>query len=134
MGGKSSARTQWIEGGAAGSHGAMRVQGEIKAGSPYPWAGVMFSPGGAPMQAVDLRKREAIRLRIRGTPGDYVLVLLTGQGMPASVRINVQEQWQEVRVALQDVPGADLSAVMAFGVTNNRVGAFQFDIDDVHLD
>ena len=134
MGGNSIANTQWIEGGAAGSRGAMRVQGEVKAGSPYPWAGVMFSPGAAPMQAVDLRKREAIRLRVRGTPGDYVLVLLTGQGMPASVHINVQEQWQEARIALKDVPGADLSAVMAFGVTNNRVGKFQFDIDDVHLD
>lgn len=134
MGGKSTAEMRWLEGGAAGSRGAMRVQGEVAAGSPYPWAGVMFSPGAAPMQPVDLRERDAIRLQVRGTPGDYSLVLLTGQGMPAAVRIHVGEQWQEVRVALKDVPGADLSAVMGLGVTNNRVGAFQFDIDDVHLD
>lgn len=134
MGGKSTAEMRWLEGGAAGSRGAMRMQGEVAAGSPYPWAGVMFSPGAAPMQPVDLRERDAIRLQVRGTPGDYSLILLTGQGMPAAVRIHVGEQWQEVRVALKDVPGADLSAVMGLGVTNNRVGAFQFDIDDVHLD
>lgn len=134
MGGTSTAQLRWIEGGAGGSRGAMQVQGEVIAGAPFPWAGAMFSPGGAPMQPVDLRGRDAIRLQLRGTPGDYVLVLLSGQGAPSQYPITVDGQWREVRVALKDVPGADLSAVMALGVTNSRIGAFLLDVDAVHLD
>ena len=36
------------------------VTGEIGAGLPFPWVGVMWMPGGQPLQVVDFSGREVI--------------------------------------------------------------------------
>lgn len=133
MGGKSDARTTWIAQGAMASKGAMRVSGEIAEGSS-PWAGAMFSPGSAPMSAVDLSGRKAIQLKVRGTPGEYVLVMLHGEGQVAAVPIEVSDDWRDINVPLTQFAGADLTRVMSFGISNSRVGRFQFDLDDVAIE
>lgn len=133
MGGQSNALTSVITPGAMGSKGAMRVEGEVVAG-PVSWAGVMFSPGKAPMQPVDLSARKAIRLNVRGVPGNYVLVVLHGEGQAAVVPIDVGADWREVRVPLARFEGADLTRVMSLGVSNSRTGRMQFDLDDVAIE
>lgn len=134
MGARSSAKAEWLAEGADGSRGAMRVQGEVAAATASPWAGVMFSPGAAPMTPVDLRARDAVTFAIRGTPGDYVFIVIGGNGRPSAHPITVGNGWQQVRVALADLRGADLAQVGAFGVTNSRIGAFSFDIDNVVIE
>ncbi len=134
MGGRSSARAEWLAGGAGGSRGAMRVQGEVVAATASPWAGAMFSPGAAPMASVDLRARKAVRFDIRGTPGTYVFVVIAGSGMPSALPIPVGKDWQTVRVTLAELAGADLGQVGAFGVTTARIGGFTFDIDNMVIE
>lgn len=134
MGGKSKAAAAWIAEGAKGSKGAMRVTGEVVAGSPYPWAGALFSPGVAVMQPVDLSARKAIVLKIRGTPGQYALVLVAGQDSPGTHRLEVGSDWREVRVPLSEIAGADLARVSGIAVTQGQPGAFAFDIDDVAIE
>ncbi len=133
MGGRSTAQVDWITPGATGSKGAMRVEGAVFAG-PVSWAGVMFSPGKAPMQPVDLSARKAISLKVRGSPGNYVLVVLHGDGQAAVVPIEVGADWAEVRVPLTRFEGADLTRVMSLGISNGRPGPMQFDLDDVVIE
>ncbi len=133
MGGKSSALASWITPGAMGSKGAMRVEGEVVAG-PVSWAGVMFSPGKTPMQPVDLSTRKAISLKVRGAPGNYVLVVLHGEGQVAVAPIEVGDDWREIRVPLDRFEGADLTRVISLGVSNSRAGRIQFDLDDVAIE
>src|SRR5580704_5343692 len=52
-GGKSTGSMQVVEGGADGSKGALKVTGEIIPGAPFAYSGVMFAPGGSPMEAVN---------------------------------------------------------------------------------
>lgn len=134
MGGKSKAKSRWLEGGANGSRGAMRIEGEVIAGAPYPWAGVMFSPGMAMMQAVDLSARKAIVFKIRGTPGQYALLLLSGEGQPGLHPLEVGTEWREIRVPLSAINGADPARVAAISVTQGQPGPFRFDIDDVSIE
>lgn len=134
MGGKSTATARWSGGGAGSSKGAMRIEGEVVAGAPYPWAGVMFSPGQGAMQPVDLRGRTAISLKIRGTPGQYALLLIAGQGMPGLHPIEVGEDWRTIRVPLSAINGADLGRVGAIAITQGQPGRFRFDIDDVAVE
>ena len=67
----------------------MRITGTVVAGAPYPWAGVMFSPGMQPMQVVDMQDRQAIRFKIRGSSAGCTLVVLNGQMMVASLPVPV---------------------------------------------
>lgn len=133
MGGKSIANTVWLASGAGGSKGAMRVEGDVMAG-PTPWAGAMFSPGSTQMQPVNLGTRQAITLKVRGTPGDYVIVMLHGEGQVAAVPVVVGEDWGEIRVPLSKFVGADLSRVMSLGISNSRIGHFRVDLDDVAIE
>ncbi|PZO63249.1 MAG: amidohydrolase [Pseudoxanthomonas suwonensis] len=134
MGGKSKAISRWLEGGANGSKGAMRIEGEVIAGAPYPWAGVMFSPGMAMIQPVDLSTRKAIMLKIRGTPGQYALLLLSGAGQPGIHPIEVGSDWRELRVPLAAINGADPARAAAISITQGKAGPFRFDIDDVSVE
>lgn len=134
MGGKSKAGARWLDGGANGSKGAMRIEGEVIAGAPYPWAGVMFSPGMAMMQPVDLSARKAIVLKIRGTPGQYALLLLSGEAQPGIHPIEVGADWREIRVPIAAINGADPKRVAAISITQGQPGPFHFDIDDVSIE
>ncbi|MGY0504948.1 CIA30 family protein [Luteimonas sp. e5] len=134
MGGRSKANIRWLEGGAAGSRGAMRVEGEVVAAGAQPWAGVMFSPGPAVMQPVDLAARTAITFKVRGDQGQYALVLLSGGGQPVGHPLEVTGQWREVRIALADIEGLDAAQVAAIMLTRNSPGAFEFELDDVAIE
>lgn len=81
MGGRSTARANVVEGGAEGSSHALEVVGAMADGAPYPWAGVMFWPGHAPMQPADLSAFERLTFHARGDGGRYrVLVFTEAQG------------------------------------------------------
>src|ERR1017187_7137603 len=65
-GGKSTGSMQGVEGGANNSKGALRVSGEIVAGGPFPYSGVMFVPGSSPMDSVDLSGKKTISFWAKG--------------------------------------------------------------------
>jgi len=136
-GGKSTVSHRLIEGGAGGSAGALAVAGEIRPGFPFPWAGMMYYPGAGPMQPVDLSGREALVFQVRGDGRSYNAMLFSGpsvQGMPATLAFQAGPEWTQVRLALSDFPGADLSLVRGIAFTAGQpAGEFEFVLDQVEL-
>jgi imidazolonepropionase-like amidohydrolase len=117
---------------ARGDGGALRIEGEIAPGAPWPWAGAMFSPGAASMQAVDASGLTELRLRVRGDGREYALLLFSGaqMGVPAMQPFLAGPEWSEVRVPLNAFAGADLSQVRAVAVTAGLPpGRFALQID-----
>jgi imidazolonepropionase-like amidohydrolase len=137
VGGNSQAEFTVVAGGAAGSKGSLRVSGTI-ADRPQPrWAGVLFSPGPAPMAPANLSSRRAITFWARGE-GKPVSVMLFFQarGVAPSVRIFVATpEWTRYRCELKDFDGCDGTGVtgLFFGGGADP-GPFEFQIDDVRFE
>ncbi len=137
IGGGSNARHRRIEPGAAGSAGALAIDGEIVQGAAFPWAGVVFLPGAEPMDPVDLSARRELVFQTRGDGREYQVMLLSGpsvQGMPAMRAFVAGPQWSTVRLPLADFAGADLARVRGIGFAAGApLGRFALVIDEVEL-
>lgn len=137
LGGKSAASFVRIDGGAGGSPGALRASGTVATGAQWPWAGVMLSPGAAPMAPVNASQWRELVFQARGDGRDYTVMLFSGaeqQTMPAMVKIHPGPDWQEVRLPLSGFAGSDLQAVRAIGITAGLPeGKFRIDIDSVEI-
>jgi imidazolonepropionase-like amidohydrolase len=135
QGGRSTARMARIEGGAAGSAGALRVEVELTEqgvdGQPA-WAGVFFSPGATPMAAVDASSVSTLRLQVRSA-APLQLLLFSGEGAPAVVPIAASAEWQSVEIDLAAQPGFDRSRLRGISFSATGSGAQQFDIDQVEV-
>ncbi len=136
-GGHSVASIALIHPGADGTHGALRVSGEIKAGFPYgPWAGVIWFPGREPMQPADLSAEHELDFWARGTPGSYNLMLDAGApgGIPLYAHFVTTPQWKEYHIALAtDFPNANWKHVYYLAFSAGNPGKFRFDLDQVSL-
>lgn len=137
MGGASTVRHTLVAGGAAGSRGALQVTGEIKAGAPFPWSGVMYFPGARPMQPVAVSARSELVFWARGDGRAYNAMLFSGpsaQGMPSLQAFTSGPEWREVRLPLADFAGADPALLRGIAFTAGQpAGAFAFRIDRVEL-
>jgi imidazolonepropionase-like amidohydrolase len=137
-GGKSSATQAWQAGGAGGSAGALKVQGEVSAELPYAWAGTLFMPGTRPFVAVDFSSRKTLVFLVRGEPRGLSVMLFSGpatQRMPAMAPFAVTGQWAEVRIPLAGFQGADLQQVRGLAFTAGLpAGTFSFEIDNVRIE
>lgn len=137
IGGRSTARHRRIEPGAAGSAGALAIDGEIAGGAAFPWAGVVFMPGAEPMSPVDLSARRELVFQARGDGRQYQVMLLSGpavQGMPAMHAFVAGPQWSTVRLPLADFAGADLARVRGIGFAAGApFGPYALTIDEVEL-
>jgi imidazolonepropionase-like amidohydrolase len=136
-GGKSTATQAWMAGGAAGSKGALQVQGVIDGGLPYAWAGTMWMAGSAPMQPLDFSGRKELVFKVRGDERMGVAMIFSGasaQGRPAMLPFKITADWAEVRLPLERFAGADLAALRAIAFTTGLpAGSFSFAIDDVSI-
>ncbi|MGO1541270.1 MAG: CIA30 family protein [Luteimonas sp.] len=136
-GGASTAEHGLVASGADGSAGALRVAGEVRAGFPFPWAGVMFFPAAEPMQPVDFSARTELVFQVRGDGRSYSAMLFSGpsaQGMPSTLAFQAGPEWTEVRMALADFPGADPSQLRGIAFTAGQpAGTFEFFLDHVEL-
>ncbi len=135
-GGKSTGSMQVVEGGANGSKGALRVTGEIVAGAPFPYSGVMFVPSGLPMQPVNLSSKKTISFWAKGDGNSYALALLTeanADGMPAIKLFVAGPEWKEYSFAVSDfqTDGVDIRG-FAFAHAQ-QPGKFEFEIDQVEI-
>jgi imidazolonepropionase-like amidohydrolase/ABC-type multidrug transport system permease subunit len=136
LGGKSEVRLQRSEGGAAGSRGALRITGQVRAGAAYPWAGAMFYPGPAPMAPADLSAFDEIAFSVRGDGQTYrLMAFATRLGRVPAVRTFVAgPEWTTVVVplaSLSNIDGSDLMGVLFSG--GPAEGAFAFEIDAVEF-
>lgn len=136
-GGASTVEHRVVEGGADGSRGALEVIGEVRPGFPFPWAGVMFFPAAEPMQPVDLSARSELVFQVRGDGRSYNAMVFSGpsvQGMPSTLTFSAGPEWAEVRLALFDFVGADLSQLRGIVFTAGQpAGSFEFSLDHVEL-
>ena len=138
-GGKSTSSMEIVQPGADGSKGALQVSGEVVAGPPFAWGGILYSPGSAPMQPANLSKKNAIRFWAKGDGQTYALVVLTearsGQSgeIPAMTTFVAGPEWKQYSFPFStfDTDGSDLSGV-AF-IDAQRPGKFQFQIDQLEI-
>ena len=131
QGGSSTARV-------AAENGALRVEGEVAAGSPFPWAGVTYFPGAQPMQPVDFSDRETLRFRARGDGRTYIVMLFSGDTsttVPAMAPFTPTAEWSQVEIPLAQFPSATPGIIggLAFVAQAPPLGAFGFEIDDVEI-
>jgi ABC-2 type transport system permease protein len=137
-GGNSKATQRLVDGGAAGSPGALEISGEVGGAIQYPFAGSMFFPQDPPMQGMmDYSARKTLSFQVRGDGKRYMLLVISGinaDGIPLMYDFETGPQWREVRLDLADFGAADFKRVRAIGVGTMTAGAFRLQIDDVRLE
>ena len=138
-GGKSTASLAVVEPGADNTKGAMQVTGEVIAGSQFPFAGALYSPGAAPMQPANLSGKKEISFWAKGDGKTYTLIVLTesrsgnsGQ-MPAFTTFAAGPEWKLYNFPMStfETDGSDLSG-LGF-VLVQQSGKFQFEIDQLQI-
>ncbi len=115
----------------------IRLTGEIRSGFDWPWAGAMFFPGDQPMAPVDLSAFETLRFKARGEPaGLRVMAFSPALGaMPATQTIEIDSEWRDFELSLDEFSGADLAAISGIAfVAGPELGPYQFDLADVILE
>jgi ABC-2 type transport system permease protein len=138
-GGNSKATQRLVDGGAAGSKGALEISGEVGNAIQYPFAGSMFFPQGPPMQGMmDYSARKTLSFQARGDGKRYMLLVISGTdvgGIPLMYDFEAGPAWREVKLELANFGAADFKRVRAIGVGSmGPAGPFRLEIDDVRLE
>lgn len=133
MGGKSTAKMEVVPGSATAEKGsALQVTGELEAGGPPKWAGVMFFPGATFMAPANLAGKKAIRFEVKGDGKTYGVLVFTlaGGRLPATQTFTAGPKWQELSFPLEafKTDGHDLVGIAL--VALSPPGPFSFSIDD----
>lgn len=135
-GGKSTGSMQVVEGGANNSKGALRISGEIVAGGPFPWSGVMFAPGSSPREAVNLSNKKTISFWVKGDGKSYVLAVMTeanSGGMPAVKPFVAGPEWKQYSFAISDFQTAGTDVKGLVFARGQEPGKFEFELDQIEI-
>lgn len=117
--------------------GALLVEGEVKAGFAFPWAGAIYFAGAEPMQPLDFSGRTTLRFRVRGD-GSPLFAMLFGEdptaGIPPTVPFEAGPEWSVVEIPLADFPAdaPEIISAIAF-VAQAPPRTFSFALDDLEL-
>jgi imidazolonepropionase-like amidohydrolase len=136
VGGKSQAKMSVSAGGAEGSKGALLVTGDVIAGYAFPWAGVMFSPGPAPMMPANLSSKKGVRFWVKGGGQTYQLMVFARRlgYQPARREFVAGPEWREITMPWTDF-GIDGSDVMGIAWTAGpKTGTFELRLDRVRVE
>jgi imidazolonepropionase-like amidohydrolase len=137
VGGKSQATFTVVPGGARGSKGSLRIAGTIDDKPQSRWAGVLFSPGPAPMAPANLSANRAVSFWAKGDGKTFsVMLFFQARGFTPSVQSFVATaDWQQHRYLLKDFDGCDGNGLMGlFFGGGAEAGPFELQIDDVRFD
>jgi imidazolonepropionase-like amidohydrolase len=137
MGGKSKAMLEVGPDGANGSKASLHITGSVESGFMAPWAGVMFSPGPAPMAPANLSRKKAISFWTKGDGKSYRLMMFAqSRGFQPIIRsFTAGPEWKQVRFAISDFNGIDGRDIMAvIWAAGPAPGAFEFHIDEVRFE
>jgi hypothetical protein len=135
-GGKSAGKMEVVPGGAEGTKNALSVTGEVTAAFAYPWSGVMFSPGPAPMAPVNLSARKAIQFWAKGDGQTYQLMIFSKRlgYRPATQTFVAGPEWKQFTLTFAsfgDLDGSDIMGIV--WCAGPKTGTFAFQLDNVRL-
>lgn len=135
MGGTSEASMQVVEGGAAGSSGALEVSGEITDEARFTWAGALFVAGASMQRGANLSDWDALSFRARGEDGTHTLMVFSESlgARPATTTFRAGEDWRRHRIPFDDLRGVDGSGLIGVLFSGRGTGSFRFRIDDVRF-
>ncbi len=133
-GGKSSAETVVVDGGAEGTAKSLMIRGTISDAFNQAWAGAMFSPGKQVFQPANLSAKKEVRFWTKGDGKTYrVFIFAESKGyVPLTQSFVADAEWKEVVLPFSAFDGIDGHDVMAviFGA-GPAPGTFAFQIDHV---
>jgi len=135
-GGTSAATITLADGGATNTPKSLDVQGNIAAGLPYAWGGVMFMPSKQPMKATDLSKAQAIRFWAKGDGRTYkVMVFSESKGRaPLTADFVAGSEWKEFVFPISSFGGIDGHDIQGIAFTAGPdAGIFAFKLDEVRV-
>jgi len=138
-GGKSTSAMEVVKPGADGTAGALQVSGEVVAEGPgFHFAGLIYSPGRAAMEAANLSSKKEISFWAKGDGKTYVLVVLSeshnGQNeMPPTAQFEAGAEWKHYSFPISQfqTDGSDLTGLGFVAV--QRPGKFQFELDQLEI-
>jgi hypothetical protein len=131
-GGRSVARVSVVSGGARGSAGALRIEGEV-APAPNAWAGATFWPGRDVMRTADLAAITRLSFWAKGDGGTYSVNLTSSSFRSGTVTFVAGPEWREYAFDLSAF-GVDTRRVLWVNfATGPKPGRFAFQIDEVRL-
>jgi ABC-2 type transport system permease protein len=138
VGGSSTAAIRVIEGGAQSSTGALEIDGTIRPGFQWPFAGAIFFPAGPPMKGMmDYSSRKTLAFHVRGDGGKYVATFFSTadpNSIPSSFPFEAGPEWREIRVPLEDYV-VDRTRVRGIMIgSNGPEGHFRLQIDNVRIE
>ena len=136
FGGDSTVDLRVTAAGADANRGALVISGEVAAGFPAPWAGVMIGLAPGMMQPVDASDITALVFDARGEGAAYrVLAFAESLGpMPATIEFSAGAGWRRVVIPLGGIDGLDPTGAMGFLIGGPAdLGPFRLEIDNVEL-
>ena len=135
MGGKSRAAIDLAAGGAENTSGSLALEGELKPGSPLPWAGAAFYPGATYWTCPNLSSWNALSFWAKGGGGKAVVMfVLQGRKMPAFQFFEVGEEWKKYEFPFSAFANADGTKIMSIVIgVAERPGPYRMQIDQVRL-
>ena len=135
MAGKSTAQYKLAEGGAEGSRQSLLINGTIKEGAAFRWAGAMFMPGKTFVDPANLSFAKALRFYARGQGAGFAVLLFSRSAgfIPAARAFEAGPEWKEYVFSWGDfgVEGYDITGI--FIGAYQKTGDFSLQVDNVRL-
>ena len=133
-GGDSTVEMKILGGGADGSQSSLEISGVTRQQQPA-FAGAMFSPGTAQMQAGDISAHKSISFWAKGTGETcQVMMFFQKRGFQPSMKEFVAgSEWKQYDFKIADFDGCDGTDVLGFWFGTGTPGEFKFQIDQVQL-
>ena len=134
--GQSKGAPEVIAGGAKGSARALSVTGTVVTSAlPFPWSGVLYSPGPAIMHPVNLSGWKELVFWAKGKSARYTVALfLQSKGEAPQLQFFVtQPQWKEYHFDFRRFGGTSGTDIKGIYFGSSSVGPYRFEIDEVEL-
>jgi len=134
--GSSKASMALVQGGAAGTRGALELRGEVASrwmGTPF--AGAMFSPGPESQEPVNLGAGKSVRFWARGDGRSYDLLVFTARRgpKPGVKTFTASGDWAEHVVPLDELASGDATDVTGVWIGSRQPGSFQLQVDELRI-
>lgn len=134
LGGKSVSHLTLLDDTINGQP-VLKVETGIRAGFPWPFAGLALLAGSDMMHGVNLSNARVLRFRVQGDGKRYKVSMLSpGMSIPAALEFGTTAQWQEITLKLADFTGVDSRnlSMVSFGA-GPELGEYRFNISDIRL-